>query len=145
MKLVYDIAELKTLLETRPTSASYLYKYSKNKNSTLQDVETRPTIFLGYTGIDSRHPTTPESMNIVDAHGEDLVQSFDLIINCPVDKLPEIWKNLYTALVGQNTQPAEAAFTGLSYKQGGVIGLDNGRMEWLDRWSVAFPTASYLV
>ena len=142
---MYDIADLKTLLSNRPTSSGYTVKDAKTKQSTLVDVNTAPVIYLGYSAIDSKNPTTPESENIIDAHGEDLVQTFDIIINCASSELPIIWKNLYTALIGQNTQPLEDQFTGLSYKQGGIVGLENGRMEWLDRWAVAFPTASYLV
>lgn len=132
--------EVKLLIDLAKVSTSFEVKRSKQKQIVLQEEKVLPIVYVGYGTIDSENPTLAQREPIINQFGQDLVQDFDVQIVCMEEDLPRIWNKLYQNIVGKNLQPLESQSTGFSYKQGGVLGLDNGRIWHLDRWSLAFPT-----
>lgn len=133
-----DIALLKTQLET----AGYPVQYSRSKEPVLQELTDLPIIYLGYSTIDSKHPSSPIEYSLLNQHGEDLVQSFSIQIVCEQTMLSTIWKTIHPVLIGWNPNPNEAYRSGLTYSQGGVVGIENSRIWWVDIWRLGFPTVN---
>lgn len=140
---MYDLDSVITIVEAGTFTKVPIIKKAKVKEPIEQDtilLTKTPVVFIGHTAIDSENPTTPGGMDLYDQAGEDLIQSFDFHLNCMEPDLKLLWRALHTAMIGKNTQPLEEQFSGFTYKQGGMIGIDNGRIWWLDRWQIAFPT-----
>jgi hypothetical protein len=129
-----------TMIEKLQNDTIYTIELSRDKEPNLQDLEELPIIYVGYASIDAKNPHAPIESSFFNLHGEDLVQAFDIMTVCEAENLPEIWKNIYTSLIGFNPVPGEEYRSGLTYAQGGVIGLSNGKIWWLDRWKIGFPT-----
>jgi len=135
---MYDIADVITLIQT----TGYTVERAKAKEPILSELTSLPIVYVGFRGIDSRNPTTPESFSNYEQNGENLIQTFDVQIVCDEIQLPVIWRKVYKSLAGKSTQPLEEQFSALTYQKGGVLGLENGRMWHLDRWGVQFPSAN---
>jgi len=133
---MYDIADIITLMQT----TGYTVERAKAKEPVLSELNTLPIAYVGFRGIDSNNPTTPESFSNYEQNGENLIQTFDVHICCESTDLPVIWRKIYKSLSGKNPIPAEAQFSSITYQQGGVIGIENARLWWLDRWAVQFPS-----
>lgn len=118
----------------------YKVEHARIKEPDLTEFVDLPVIYVGYATIDSKNPTSPIEHSFFNLHGEDLVQGFDVQIVCDIDSLATIWKNCYTSLIGFNPIPGEEYRSGFTYSQGGMIGISNGRIWWLDRWKIGFPT-----
>lgn len=103
--------------------------------------ERLPIIYVGYASIDSRVPSGLQSYSFLDLHGEELTQSFDIHIVCNKEDLPQIFKDVHTALVGKiPVGVADSRATVLNFAQGGLIGKNNGIVHWLNRYRIGFPT-----
>ncbi len=79
---------------------------------------------------------TPE---IYQQNWSDIIQTIEVHFVTLEENIPTVWKNLYNACCGWHYSPIEADYSGLTYAEGGVIGIDNGKYWWVDRWNVAFP------
>jgi len=126
-------------------ATTYTVASARAKEPDLLEFSTLPVVFVGYSSIDSASPTSPMEHDLYSMAGDDLVQSFDIQIICAQADLPTIWKAVYTCLVGQHPTPTVsglASTSGLTYSQGGMIGLANDRVFWLDRWRIGFPTTN---
>ena len=135
---MYDIASIITHLQN---NTNYTINQAKTKEPVLSSIESLPIIYVGYGSLDSRNPTTPVRSDIIAEHGEDLTQSFELQINCMVEDLHTVHSVVFRQLIGKNFSSEYAdQQSGFAYKQGGVIGLENGRIWWLDIWHLAYPT-----
>ena len=134
---MFDSASIITRLETE---TRYTVERLKDKQISLSKTVELPLIYVGFASLDSDDPSIPGALNNYDQHGEDLIQAFDIQIVCLEDELVTVWRAIHTAIIGWNPQPLEEQFSGFTYKQGGMIGLENGRLWWLDRWQIAFPT-----
>ena len=132
-----DVSAIITKLQT---DTAYTVSLPRTREFDLQELYELPLIYVGYSAIDSKHPTSPIEYDLFNQHGEDLVQTFDVQIVCRVTELTTIWKNVYTSLIGFNPSPNEEIRSGLTYGQGGVMGLANSNLWWLDRWRLGFPT-----
>lgn len=113
---------------------------AKELEQNLQPTAALPMVFVGYATIRSKHPEAPIERPVFNTYGEDLVQSIDVVLMCPETQLVQLWTNIYAALIGQNPNPAERMHTGFTYNQGGKVALTNGKMVWIDRWNIGFPT-----
>lgn len=135
---MYDIADIISQLQTATT---YTIKRAKSKEPITFTEGDLPIIYVGFRSLDSESPTTPISQDLYDEHGTDLVQTFDIHINCMEENLPTIHRALYAALVGKNFGPSGSdQQSGFAYKQGGVIGLENGTIWWIDVWHIGYPS-----
>lgn len=130
---MYDINDLIPLL----TPLGYTVELAQQREPNLTDLEDLPVLYLGYRAIDS---TATKGYNNYQQGGEDLTQIFEVHICCEATHLPTIWRRVHKALLGKSTQTAEEQFTSITYEKGGVIGIENGRLWWLDRWMVQFPS-----
>lgn len=132
--------DLSLIIEKLQNDTVYTIEVSRDKEPNIQEIEELPVIFVGYATIDSKNPNAPIETSYFNMHGEDLVQSFDLITVAEPANMSEIWRTCYKSLIGWNPVPEEKDRSGLTYAQGGIIGLSNGKIWWLDRWKVGFPT-----
>ena len=132
-----DLSEIRDRIVTQ---TGYTVEYVRAKEPDLQEITTLPIIFIGYSSIDSKFPSSPVEMNLLSMHGEDLVQTIETQIVCEMKNLKPIWLSLQKALTGWNPIPNEEFRSGITFSQGGVIGIANGLLWWMDRWRIGFPT-----
>ena len=130
---------IKTRLEAQTT---YPIAFARDREIDLQEQIDLPVIYIGYSTIDSKNPTSPVEHDFLNLHGEDLVQSFLIQTVATQATFPTIWKAVYTALVGWNPTPGEANHSGFTYSQGGLQGLSNSKLWWIDLWRLGFPTVN---
>ena len=139
-----ELSWIKGLIET----TGYDVQYARDKEPNIQELTALPTVFVGYSSIDATNPNAPIAYDLFNAHGEDLVQTFDVLIACETANLPVVWRNVYTSLIGKHptlSLSSTASTSGLTYGQGGVIGLSNGKLWWIDRYRIGFPTTNVLL
>ena len=122
-----------------PACATYSVQHSRIKEPQLAELTTLPIIFVAYHTVNSKNPSTPLAADLFNQHGEDLTQVFEIQIACETVNFDTIWKNVYKSLIGWHPDVLEMQHTGMTYIQGGVMGLENGRLWWLDRWGINFP------
>ena len=134
---MYDTVDIINLINT---GTIYTAERAKAKEPVQVPAADLPKIYVGFRGLNSKNPTSAAARNLTMENGENLVQTFDIQINCAEIDLPGIWLTVYRSLVGKNTRPLEEQVSGLTYQQGGTIGLENGTIWWLDRWNVDFPS-----
>lgn len=142
---MYDIIPLITLINVNSgivalISSNTMTAVTPAKEKVPVLTEGAARVTLGYYDLNSQSPTEPLANNKFNQAAENLIQGFDLQIDCNSLDLPVVWRALHKAIIGQNTQPLEEEFSGLTYGTGGLIGLSQGRIHWLDRWRVDFPT-----
>jgi hypothetical protein len=135
-----DIDFVISLLQT---NTAYTVELAKAKEPNLQELSELPIIYVGYLSIDSKNPSAPIEHDLYNLHGEDLVQSFSIQIVCEALDLPVIWREVYAALIGKtptSTWTSAEATSGLTYAQGGVMGIVNAKVWHVDVWKIGFPT-----
>lgn len=131
------ITRLQTLGRT------YIVEEAKDKEPVYQNVTSSHRIYVGYSGITSKDPTAPIEHDLYNLHGEDLVQSFDIQINCLHSNFHTVWVEIYKKLIGWNPYPnLPVNITSFTYAEGGPMGLANGELFWIDRWRIGFPTTN---
>lgn len=134
---MYDLDKVISYLNN---NVPYTITRSKSSVPLAVNIEDLPQISVGYFKLTSPRGTTEESREIVAQAGENITQSFHVTIHCKVENLPTIWRTLHTALIGYNPQPLEEQFSSFGYGLGGIVGLENGKIVWVDRWDLDFPT-----
>ena len=141
---MYPISDIITLLEAAPDTSSYNIAKAQVIQPNYLDAATipDPSVLLSYIGIATENPNVPRSSCFVDDLAINLTQTLGVYIFSTLDNLPTVWRNVHKTLVGQNTQPLEAQFTGLTYKEGTLIGIEGDYCWWLDYWQVGFPTVN---
>lgn len=132
-------------IKTFPACATYTVELARTKEPVLSEFTTLPIIYCGYHTIDSENPTTPQAADLFNQHGEDLTQTFVIQIVSTITNFDTVWKNVYQSLIGWHPDLIEKQHTGFTYQQGGMMGLENGRLWWLDRWSIGFPLTNVLM
>lgn len=137
-----SLQTFKKKLEEEPLISKYKIELSSIKQPTLQAQGEPPIIYVGYYAIDSKNPTIPIEHDLFNQHGEDLVQTFEIQIDCMIEDFEKVWKDIYKSIIGWTPDIQERQHTGFTYAQGGVMGLENSRLWWLDRWKVGFPTTN---
>lgn len=130
------------ILKTKLLTTGYEVQFARDREVDLQEQVDLPIIYIGYASIDSKNPTSPVEHDFLNLHGEDLVQSFHIQIVCAANQLATIWKSLHSTLVGWNPTPGEQYHSGFTYSQGGMMGLSNSKLWWLDVWKIGFPTVN---
>jgi hypothetical protein len=140
---MYDIT---TALVKLRTDTGYDCDWAKAKEPSLLNDIDPPRVFIGYHSITALgHLGQGEAPDPYMYFAEDLSQMFTTQITCAISLLPTAWHKVHNSLSGWIALPAEKEFTGIYHSDGGVMGLDNGRIWWLDNWRLDFPRASRLV
>jgi hypothetical protein len=121
------------------TSVGILNTTIEPANQDKPDLSMVTNIFVGYAGISSINSNQAKEHDLYNRTGQDLSQDFDIQIVCLETNLPIIWSYIYNALIGQHPIPQYAEYSGLTYVQGGPMGLSNENLWWVDRWSIGFP------
>lgn len=134
-----SISTIKTRLESQ---LSYKVEFARDREVDLQEQSDLPIIYVGYQSLDSKNPTSPSEHDFLNQHGEDIVQTFAIQTVCTVAQLPTVWKAIHTALIGWNPTPGEEYHSGLTYAQGGVVGLSNSKLWHVDYYRIGFPTVN---
>lgn len=124
------------------STSLYTVEPSRIKEPALTELINLPIIYVGYHKLNSKNPTVPIEHDLFNQHGEDLVQTFELQIVCEIRNFSTIWKNIYKTLIGWHPDIVELQHTGMTYSEGGVMGLENSRLWHIDRWKIGFPTVN---
>ena len=127
------------------TQLTYTILPARERQIVLSDLSELPLIYVGYATIDSMDANTPTATGYFLHHGEDLIQSFDVHICCETSFFRTVWINVYRELIGYNPNEPAKNTAGLSYSQGGMMGLEDNKMWWMDRWRINFPTTNVLI
>lgn len=133
---MYSLIDIKNLIAV----TGYPVEFSDTKESNLQELNTLPIVYIGYSTITAKNSSNPESFSAFEQFGENLIQRIETQICCEVQDLPVIWRTVYKSLQGKNNIPLEQQFSALTYQKGGMVGLENSRLRWLDIWGVQFPS-----
>lgn len=131
---------LDTIKTRLQAETSYTIAFARDREVDLQEQLELPIIYIGYANIDSKNPTSPIEHDLYNLHGEDLVQSFHIQIVSINTDFSTVWKTIYTKLVGWNPVVGEQYHSGFTYSQGGIMGLSNSKLWWIDVWKIGFPT-----
>lgn len=134
---------LTPVIEKLITDTGYDVSFARAKEPSFANENDPPRLFVGYHAILSLgHLGEGESPDPYMAFAEDLSQSFQTQILCSVADLPVTWHNVYNSLHGWMPLTVEKEYSGIFYSNGGVMGLNNGRIWWLDNWRMDFPRAN---
>jgi hypothetical protein len=135
-----DIDDVITLIRAGTGLAAAQVVRAKETEDNLMPSVELPMIYVGFATIESKNPNAPIEHNVFNTRGEDLVQSFDIVLACEETTLVANWIMLYKSLIGKNPNVAERLHTGLTYSQGGKMRISNGKIWHIDRWRLGFPT-----
>lgn len=64
---------------------------------------------------------------------------FETQIVCEREDLATVWTSLKDALIDWYPVPNDKNYSGVSHFEGGIMGMENTRLWWLDRWKINFP------
>ena len=131
-----------TVIARLDAQLTYTIRPSREKQIVLSELTELPIIYVGYATIESKDPNFPTATGYFELHGEDLVQSFDIHICTTVANFRTVWINIFKALIGYNPNVPARNTAGLNYSQGGMMGLEDSKVWWMDRWRINFPTTN---
>jgi len=117
--------------------------WAKAKEPSLANDIDPPRLFVGYHSITALgHLGEGHAPDKYMEFAEDLSQMFTTQFTCAVGSVPTVWHAVRNSIAGWAPLPAEKEYTGIYHSGGGVMGLDNGRIWWLDNWRIDFPRAN---
>lgn len=103
------------------------------------------TVRVGYLNNNAMDITSRAmTPGINDQMWSDIIQTIEVHFVTLESNIPTVWKALYNACCGFNYDPIEQEYSSLTYAEGGVIGIDNGKYWWVDRWNISFPRVTNL-
>ena len=139
---------IQVLIDRLKSQLSYDIQPSREIQPIPLNVSDPTVIYVGYHSMTSKNPNAPIDLMLFNAHGEDIEQLFDIHIDTTIENLPTVWRAIYTAITDYTPIgliSSQASVSGFCYTQSGLVGLTNGRIVWLDRWRIGFPSATPLV
>ncbi len=139
--------DVQVIIDRIAAQTTYTVDFSRDIELNDQELTVLPMVYVGYATMDSRTPNAAIAYSYLEEHGENLIQSFDVKIVSTVENFSPVWINVYRAL---NTYMSDGLgatsfTTGLTYAQGGVLGLSNGKIWHVDRWRIGLPTVNTLI
>ena len=138
--------DLDTVITQISSTTGYDVFPSKDVQPNDQNVSDAPTVFVGYSTIDSKFPNVAYELTRTTMEGEDLVQGFEIQTVCNITDFRSIWINIYKSLVGWNPDEVERQHTTFTYSQGGRMSNSSGsRFWWVDIYKIGFPTSKPLI
>ena len=120
------------------TSANINALRSKYREPTLTSMTNLPVVFVGYVGFQNE-TNTIDTPDIYPQHVQDFIQVFETQIVCAEEDFVDFWLSVKDALLGKNPSQLEQNFSSINYVEGGVMGLDSGKLWWTDRWKISTP------
>lgn len=118
----------------------YTVEAVRSKEPMLTEEVDLPIIYVGYSGINSTNPSFTLDSNFIDMHGEKQIETFETQIVALPEDLSIVWNKLFETIIGKHVVGGEEDRSGITHSQGGIVGIENGRYWWIDRWNMAFPT-----
>jgi len=130
---------LSLLISHITATTGYPTEFAREKEPMLSEVTQLPSVTVGYFQLNQKDITG--SGNLLTGSNfqitAELIQEIEVQIICTPATLHLVQRIVYDACVQWMPNPNTAqAYSGLTYKVGGVVGLDNGRLHWLDRWEL---------
>ena len=121
-------------------TTGYPCEYLTEQKPSLLAFESLPMVFVDTTMIKKTDSFGSGRTTYDDQlYAEDHLQIIEVHFVCAIEDKADIWKTIGSAIAGWHEDPLEGVFTGLTYIEGGVIGRENGRVWWADRWAIEFP------
>lgn len=131
--------DVQTVIDYLTANTSYNIKVATDVLPNIQEVAALPEVYVGYSTIKAKDLHRPLELNVLNSNGENLVQSFEIHIVCPVAMFHSVWITVFKTLVTWNPEPTERMHTGFTYTEGGKMG-SNVRFWHVDVYAVGFPT-----
>ena len=138
--------DLQYVIDILANNTSYVIEKARQQQPDLQEILNLPVIYVGYSEIKNSNPESILSYDILNQHGENLTQTFDISICSTLEDLSIVWKTIYSTFMNENEDILADGISGIgstssfSYLQGAVMGLSNSKIWHLDRWAINFPT-----
>lgn len=110
----------------------------------IEELQVNPKVFLGGWLLNRRSDILMTgSTDPYEQYGEDLTFTISVHLVTVQKNLYSDWTKLYKGLLGWTPYDArEKEFSGLTYSEGGMMGITNGRSWWLDKWVLSFPAVT---
>ena len=139
--------DVQVIIDRLQAETAYTIDFSRDIELNDQVISELPVVYVGYATMDSRNPNAAIAYSFLEEHGENLIQSFDVKIVSTVENFSPVWINVYRALntYMSDRTGATSFTTGLTYAQGGILGLSNGKIWHVDRWRIGLPTTNPLI
>jgi hypothetical protein len=138
-----DLADLITYIDTNTTGMSV--KVADGVVPDLLDSFAAPVISVGYTTIASSNPSSIYEQSIMQRNGDDLVQGFEIYIDCTHAVFRSTWITLYNLLIDWVPYPTDQVHARFTFNNGGRMGSSTQRIFFVNNWNVAFPTNKVLI
>jgi hypothetical protein len=117
--------------------------FAKAKEVELGSITDPVKVYVGYHSVEADGSLGDgETPDPYQAHAEDLIQFTIIQFDCPVAEVSTVWRTIYAACATWTPIPEEANFSNFMHSGGGVMGLKDGRIWWLDKWRLSFPRVS---
>ena len=120
------------------TTANITAVLSKYREPVLMEIKTLPTVFVGYVGFKPENEAI-DTPDIYPQHTQDFIQFFETQLICDMSSFIDNWTLVKDTLLGKNPSLTEQNFSSINYVEGGVMGLDSGKLWWTDRWKLSTP------
>lgn len=107
------------------------------------DPKILPFVYVGYNGI-TRVPPVPINMDFLEAHGEDLIQVFEVKLIAKPEEFVDNWQQIYMSLINYTptiSTGSTASSTNLAFINS-VTNLRNGKVHDIAKWGIGFPTTN---
>lgn len=118
--------------------ASINAQRSKYREPNLITAKSLPVVFVGYVGFQAETDLI-DTPDIYPQHTNDYIQTFETQILCAEEEFLDFWTSIKDTLLGKNPSVGEQNFSSINYIEGGVMGLDSGKLWWTDRWKISTP------
>lgn len=135
--------DVQTVVDYITAGTSYTAKIAPDVIPNLHENPTATEIFVGYTTITQKSPSTTLEYGVVNTNGEDLVQGFEIFILTPVTSFRTVWIAVYQLMTAWTPVASDKVHTRFTYNNGGRQAT-NVRMCHVDNWNIAFPTNKVL-
>ena len=128
------------LMERITTVTGYSVEVLAETKPSLVKIADLPKVFVGSVGV-KQVDSFGSGRTDLDSqlYAEDLVQFIEVQFVCAAGDEATIWNTIGAAIAGWHEATQEDQFTGLMYVEGGLLGRENSRVWWADRWTIQFP------
>jgi len=134
------------LINRIATVTGYPTELALSINDDTQEPNTLPRVYVGYADI-TRVPQVPVNMDFLSAHGEDLVQIFEVKLIANVSNFVVNWQRVYQSLIDYTPTLAAgstASSTNFAFIHTSIHSA-NGKMISVSKWGVGFPSSNVIV
>jgi hypothetical protein len=139
--------DIQIILDKLSSDLLYTVELSRDREPNLQEIVELPIIYVAYSSEQMANPNAPIAYDIYSEHGEDIIQTFEIKIVSTISDFYLVWREVYKSLIGYTPTPTLASIastSGMTYRQGAVMGLSNGKLWHLALWNIGFPTTNVL-